>query len=206
MLKDNKQKIYIITKTALSVGTWVIALIGAFSTNNFDVLKFIFPALVMCTFGDVFLALSDEVNIKLIEPFFTLGVASFGVAHVIFGGYFLTLCGFDISWSILLSPMTALILWYFKRSGILQCGKYGISIMLYALLVGAFLGLGINLVITGELSTKTIILAISSILFWSSDLSLSFRYFTKKHPFALGILVLTTYFASIYLIAFTIFI
>lgn len=205
MLKDKQQRLYITLKTAISVGAWIIALIGAFYTNNFDSLKFLLPALIMCTFGDVFLALSDEVNIRLIEPYFTLGVASFGIAHIIFGAYFLVLCGFQVSWFLVLSPVTFLMLWGFKRAGVLKCDEYASSTMVYSLLVGAFLGLGINLIVTGEMNEKSIVLCIAAALFWSSDVSLSFRYFTKKFPLTLGIVVLTTYFAAIYMIAFSTF-
>ncbi len=204
MLNDNKQKLYITVKTALSVGTWIIAFVMALKSGNTDTLKYILPALIFCTLGDVLLALSDEVNISLKEPYFTLGVASFGIAHVIFGFYFLTLIGFDISLSVILSPLTALLLWYFRHSGILECGRYNGSIMVYALLVGAFLGLGINLVISGGFTPKHILLCAASVLFWTSDLTLSFRYFSSKSPFTLGVIVLTTYFAAIYMIAFSI--
>lgn len=202
---NSKQKKYIFIKTSISIGAWLIALIGSAYSDNYDMLKYILPALMMCTLGDIFLALSDEIHIKLLEPYFTLGVASFGIAHVIFGIYFLSLCDFNISFSIILSPITALLLWYLKHAGILKCGKYSTSIMLYALLVGAFLGLGINLVISAKATAEHMALCIASILFWCSDLSLSFRYFTGKRTPALAVFILASYFTAIYTIAFTAF-
>lgn len=192
---------YIIFKMTVSLGFILVACLSLIKvpfTSNF---VFLIIGLALCSTGDLMLALSNELDIKLREPYFTLGVSSFGLAHLVFCFYYLKLAGFPVLLAVIPGIITLLLFRSFIKKGIFQVGDKGASLYVYAVLIGTFLGSGLNLMLREGTAHEYMLLGIGSILFWISDFSLSFRYFKPKTPAWMGVIVLGTYFAATYMIA-----
>lgn len=190
---------YTAIKTVISACAVVLALaLGSGTLEGHGVLV---AGLVFCTIGDILLALSGELFLKFIDPYFTGGVLSFGIAHILLCRYLYLAAGSTISWTLVFSPITFVILVVSMKIGMLDTGKYKVLISVYSLLVGAFLGFGLNMFVALGSSAVALRLGIASILFWCSDMVLSLRYFSKGAPKTLVYVLLTLYFAAIYTLA-----
>jgi uncharacterized membrane protein YhhN len=189
---------YTVIKTLISVGAVITALVlGNGTLGGHGTLV---AGLIFCTIGDVLLAVSGELFLRFRDPYFSGGVLSFGIAHVLLCRYLYLAAG-SISWTLVFSPITFLILVAGMKMGMLDPGKYKVPISVYSFLVGAFLGFGLNTFAALGVTAVSLRLGIASILFWGSDMVLSLRYFHKGAPKALVIVLLILYFAAIYTLA-----
>jgi|GEM_PF-1212416 YhhN-like protein. len=193
---------YLVLKMTLSLGALLTAFVELAWYSDFKDCMFIIPGLIFCTFGDIALYRSNEYDIEMREPHFTLGVMSFGFAHILFCSDLIYLAGFKFTPAIGMSLVTFAMIYFFSKKGILVLNGYKKILYAYALLVGAFCGCGINLMIVSPvLDRQVLMLGIGSIVFWFSDLSLSFRCFNKRVPDWFGTFVFTSYFIAAYMIA-----
>ena len=71
---------YILFKGLASAGFTAAAAVSALCHDRS--LFIVMPFFILCFAGDILLALSDEIDIRLRDPQFTSGVAAFAVAHV----------------------------------------------------------------------------------------------------------------------------
>ena len=201
------QKKYMTFKVAVSLGALLVAIIGVVKNpGSMGDFKFIFPALVFCTFGDVFLGIADELRLRLYEPYFSLGVGSFGAAHLIFCAYYFLLAEKKITTTLLMGLFTVVLFYGLRKNGKLQCGPYKTSLYIYTLLIGTFLGFGLNLFAVEGTGANNDLLGYATCLFWVSDFTLAFRFFYDKAPKWLIYVVLTTYFGATYMIAASLFV
>lgn len=193
---------YLVLKMTLSFGALVTATVELFWYWDAKDCMFIIPGLIFCTIGDIALYRSNEYDIELREPHFTMGVLSFGFAHVMFCTDLIYLANFHFTPAIGMAFVTFGAMVFLSKKGILEVGKYKKIIYGYSLLVGAFCGFGINLLIVSPVMDRQVLmLGIGSMVFWFSDLSLSFRCFNKRVPDWFGTFVFTSYFIAAYMIA-----
>lgn len=192
---------YFVLKMTLSLGVLLVAFVELERYMDYKDCMFLIPGLMFCTAGDVTLFLSNEYDIELKEPYFTLGIMSFGFAHVMFCADLIFLADFKFTPALLMIPVTVCGVFFLYKKGILALGQYRNSLMIYAVLVGSFCAFGINLMLVREMDRQIFFLGAGSMMFWFSDLSLSFRCFNKKVPDWFGTFVFTSYFLATYAMA-----
>jgi uncharacterized membrane protein YhhN len=192
---------YFILKMTLSAGVLLVAMTELRWYGDSHDCMFVIPGLLFCTAGDITLFLSNEYDIELKEPYFTMGILSFGFAHIMFCADLLYLADFRITPAVGMALVTVAMVLHFSRRSILELGRYKIPLVCYALLVGTFCGLGINLLVVHGLNRQVFMIGVGAMIFWLSDLSLSFRCFNKKVPDWFGTFVFTSYFIATYMVA-----
>lgn len=199
---DKTNRIYIPFKMIVSSGFIACAAFNAAGTGLGSREIILIAGLVACWFGDLFLALSDEMHNSQKAPQFTLGVGSFAVAHLLFCWEALVMIDFRFKAPVILALIMPVLVVYFIKKGIFQCGSNEIPTVIYAVLIGGFCGLGLNYIWVCGVSTPTLLFGIGACLFLFSDFTLSFRCFAKNTPQWLTVPVLATYWAATYMIAF----
>ncbi|MGI6211398.1 MAG: lysoplasmalogenase [Anaerovoracaceae bacterium] len=202
---DSKKKqliLYTTLKTAVSLGAILAAVLSHLDGSAHPGFPIVLLGLICCTSGDFFLALSGELYREVDQRFFVVGVVSFAAAHLLFCWYLFVQAG-SLSWTLIASPLTFLAAFAFVKKGVLDPGALTVPVLIYSALVGAFLGFGLGLPVVLGATAYTVRFAVASVLFWASDLILSFRTFHPGSPKWLSAGVLIAYFAATYLIAFT---
>lgn len=170
-------KIYPYLKAAVSVVALILATINSRPA-------FLLIALLFCICGDLFLAWSGELHRSQKEPFFTIGILSFAVAH-----FFLILCFGLAFWKLIPAAVLIVLLIIPIKSGFIMPGKYGLRAGLYSIIV--------CLMLAASLTTPFFPAAL---LFLISDGLLGIWYFHKGSPFWIGGVVLVIYYASLFLL------
>lgn len=172
------RKAYPYLKAAVSVVAFLFAII-----NHRPAV--LLTALLFCICGDLFLAWSGELNRSQKEPFFTIGIASFAVAH------FFMILYFGLSfWKLIPAAVLIALLLLPIKTGFITLGKYSVRIGLYSIIV--------CLMIASSISTPFFAAAL---LFLLSDGLLGIWYFHKGTPFWIGGIALVIYYASLFLLA-----
>lgn len=157
----------------------------SFQNNN----ELIFIGLVFCLFGDIFLMLHHK---------FLQGLISFLIAHILFLIFFFLkseTLNYYLLIPIFLIGLT-IFSFLFKK-----LGKMKIPVFIYLTIILLMAWCGISFYLTSH-SFGAKIIAIAVILFVFSDANIAFNKFNKPYKLA-ELLILSTYFVSLYLIAFS---
>lgn len=101
----------------------------------------------------------------------------------------------------LMIPATVIGMLILSKKGVLEFGRYKVPLMCYAVLVGSFCAFGINLLLVSDMDRQVFFFGTGAMMFWFSDLSLSFRCFNKRVPDWFGTFVFTLYFLATYAVA-----
>lgn len=192
---------YIIGKMIVSSGFVAWAMVNYsffYEDGNFKILM---PALVFCWLGDLFLALSNEIDNLKTDPQFTLGVGSFTIAQVLLCIEMIRLIDFQFKPTVLLAVIMPIVVYALVKKGIFDCGKDTVPSIIYAVLIGGFCGLGLNYLWIFGMNAHTVLLGVGAVLFFASDFTLSFRCYARYTPKWITPLVLILYYAATYMIA-----
>lgn len=187
------QKKYTVAKTATSIGFLAIGLISYIISGQDIYLAFL-PAYLFCLVGDVLLALCNEIENKLKNPQFTLGVVSFAFAHI----FIIREFGKILSWKI--SPF-----WIVFSAGLLIytiitvtlkkekfCyGSNAVPSCIYAAVVGLCGGMGLDIIWNLGDYLFCLVLGAGSVFFMISDFILANKYFriSKKAWFGGAVMI-----------------
>jgi len=150
--------------------------------------KWVLLALVFCLIGDTLL---------LFEAFFIFGLVSFLMAHLLFSISFIRLGGFKPYKTTLLPLVVIGAGYFFNLYEHLDALK--IPVLCYLAVIIFMSWQGINLGIWKK-TRLTLLLSVAVVLFLFSDSVLAWARFKADFPFA-GAIILSTYWASIFLIA-----
>lgn len=192
---------YFILKMTLSLGVLLVAFVELSRYGDIKDCMFVIPGLMFCTAGDITLFLSNEYDIELKEPYFSMGILSFGLAHIMFCADLIYLAHFQFTPALLMIPATVIGMLILSKKGVLEFGRYKVPLMCYAVLVGSFCAFGINLLLVSDMDRQVFFFGTGAMMFWFSDLSLSFRCFNKRVPDWFGTFVFTSYFLATYAVA-----
>ena len=195
-----KQPAYALLKILASLGFLVIGFLVWQSTGS-DLYLAMLPGYILCFLGDVILSVSGEIDNDLKKIPFTLGVGAFLLAHIFYCYRLTELADFHISWPLSISILTLAYTLWSVRSPSFDYGDNRIPSLIYSVFVGAFAGLGINLIIVSGPDAVTCMIASGSALFAVSDLVLANRYFRKQVPSSFGSISLGTYYTAMYLLS-----
>lgn len=159
-----------------------------YGKRNTGYLYIVITALLFCLAGDILL---------LNEAYFVFGLISFLVAHILFFCGFITIGGLKKYWIPLIILLIIGCAYYsFIYKGL---GKLYIAVAIYILILLLMAWQGISLYLW-QRKKEFFAIAIAVVLFLVSDAVLAFDKF--KEPFEIsGILILSTYWASISLLA-----
>ena len=200
-----KQKSYLIFKTFTSL-IFILMAAAAFRISGSEFFAAFLPAYFFCLVGDVMLALAHEIDNKLRNPQFTIGVGAFAIAHLFFiwriQPYMFS--GVSIG-GIIVSLLMGTYTFLTTRSAAFDYGSNKIPSILYSLIVGFLGGMGIDLlvgaVMEGLGSPAYVLMALGMVFFMASDFILANKYFRKEGKSWYGAAVLVFYYGGMGLLA-----
>ena len=101
----------------------------------------------------------------------------------------------------LVVPVLAVVMtWVLTSSKKIHTGRLRPFILMYSFFVALFLSKGLYLVLT-QFSVANLMIAVGSLLFFVSDISILFLYFYKKKGPGIHIFNLATYYYGVFLLA-----
>lgn len=157
----------------------------SFQNNNL----LIFIGIIFCLFGDVFLMLHKR---------FILGLISFLIAHILFLIFFYLKSEYYNYYLLIPVFLIGILLYTFLYK---KLGKMKLPVLLYLAFILLMAWSGISFYSTSY-SIASRIIAVAVILFVFSDANIAFNKFNKPYRIA-ELLILSTYYSSIYLIAYS---
>lgn len=194
------QKPYTILKMVASVLFIVMGIYGYFISGN-PAFAWMAPALVLCSVGDLFLALGHEIDNKLVNPQFIIGVYAFAAAQVFYSLVILRMMDWHVSWTIIIPFVVLGYTIFCTKNKDYEFGRNAVPCCVYGFLVGLTGGLGLQMLLTYPEELNCMFMGIGAILFLVSDGILSMKLFWKKETPWAGWGVLIFYFGAMWLLA-----
>lgn len=190
------KKYYILGKTACSLAfLWVLAASGirGGETEQFFLML---PAFLCCFAGDIFMAFYNRFRRK---PQFLAGLCSFLAGHIAFVRW---LCARQpLRWQDFCFPLAAVLLAVFLTNGnYLHTGRLRPYIALYTLFVALFFAKGTGFFLA-QPGAGRLPVALGAALFFSSDVSILFLYFSRNKGPGIHVFNLATYYYGMFFLA-----
>ncbi|MCQ2546033.1 MAG: lysoplasmalogenase [Clostridia bacterium] len=196
--ENDPQVKYTIMKCITSILFLVIAVV-AFALSGSWMFFMLLPAYILCFFGDLFLALGHEIDNRLKNPQFVIGVFSFCAAQVVLCIVFLSMMDWHVSWPAIAALLVLGGTIFFTKSDDYDFGKNAVPCSIYAFFVGLSAGLGLQLIITCNDNPVAVLLGVGAIVFLLSDLVLTMKLFWKKDVPWAGAVLLVLYWGAMWL-------
>lgn len=198
-LKDNQVK-YTVAKCITSILFIVLAIIAFALSGNLLFLGMA-PAYLFCFGGDLFLALGHEIDNRLKNPQFIVGVISFSIAQIFICIAYLKILQWHISWTAIVGVIVLVATIFFTKNKDYDFGENALPCTIYGFFVGLAAGLGLQMIITYPENLVYVLLGAGSIVFLISDLCLTMKLFWKKEARWSGAAVLLFYYGAMWLLA-----
>ncbi|MDO4176099.1 MAG: lysoplasmalogenase family protein [Bacillota bacterium] len=196
--QNDTQVKYATMKCVTSILFLVIAVLAFALTGN-GLFFLLLPAYILCFFGDLFLALGHEIDNRLKNPQFVIGVFSFCAAQVVLCIVFLSMMDWHVSWPAIVALLVLGGTIFFTKSDDYDFGSNAVPCSIYAFFVGLSAGLGLQLVITCSSDPVAVLLGVGAIVFLLSDLVLTMKLFWKKDVPWAGAVLLVLYWGAMWL-------
>ncbi len=195
-----RQTAYFISKTVTS-GLFVLAAVLAYIDTGNEIFFGILPGLLLCITGDVALAWAHEIDNRLRNPQFTIGVAVFLAAHIVFCWEMAKIIGFHFRPTLMIAAVMAAVTLHNVLSPFYDYGKNRVASVIYSFFIGLLCGMGLNVIWIMGTGLGPMLLGIGSCFFLISDYLLSVKYFRKEKPAWTGAAVLASYYTATYMFA-----
>lgn len=191
-----KKKYYLGAKILNSAAFVAVFLISTYISGAIHSFWLMLPGVLFCFAGDVFMALYNRQRKRV---HFLMGVFLFLSGHLCFARW---LCSIQpVSVIDLIIPVFAVLLaWYLVSRKDIHTGRMKPYILLYAFFVALFFVKGQHLA-WSEPTAAHMMIAVGSLLFLVSDISIIFLYFQKRKGVAVHIFNLATYYGAMFLLA-----
>lgn len=191
-----QKKHYIWAKGVSSLSFLVVFGLSAYKSGAIYQFWLMLPAFFCCFAGDILMAAYNRFRKKI---HFLMGLGIFLMGHLCFVRW---LCKIQpLEWVNLVIPALAVVLtWGLTLLKKIHTGRLRPFILLYSFFVALFVSKGLHLVLT-QFSIATLMIAVGSILFFVSDISILFLYFHKKKGYGVHIFNLATYYYGMFLLA-----
>ena len=196
--ENDTQVKYTIMKCITSVLFLAIAVV-AFALSGNWTFFLLMPAYVLCFFGDLFLALGHEIDNRLKNPQFIIGVFSFCAAQIMLCFVFLSIMDWKISWPAIVALLVLGGTIFFTKSDDYDFGNNAVPCSIYSFFVGLSAGLGLQMIIMCHNDVMAVLLGVGAIVFLLSDLVLTMKLFWKKDVPWAGAVLLVLYWGSMWL-------
>lgn len=191
-----KKKYYLEAKILNSAAFLTVLFVSAYLSEAIHTFWLMLPGILFCFIGDVFMALYNRQRKRL---HFLLGVVIFLSGHLCFVRWLCSMQPIEIT--DLIIPVSAVLLtWYLVSRRDIHTGRMQPFIILYAFFVALFLAKALHLA-WSEPTSAHVMIAVGSILFFVSDVSIIFLYFRKRKGSGVHIFNLVTYYAAMFLLA-----
>lgn len=173
----------------------------AFNLSGNTAYFWLMPAYILCFAGDLFLALSHEIDNRIRNPHFTIGVVSFTLAQVFFSIVFFRMLEWQISWTLVI-PFAVLGFTIFCiRSTDYDFGVNAVPCAVYSFFVGLTGSFGLQMIITYPGDLICTFMGIGAIMFVISDAVLSMKLFRSRYAPWTGALVIFFYFGAMWFLS-----
>lgn len=201
--EEYKPRYYGKAKLAASLGFVSAALICGCVSGNRLLMLGMFPSLLLCVAGDVFLAKYQTGHVK---RHMLLGIITFLLAHI---GFLAVMYTLDPSAGlyVIVAPVAVLLIfvWCIRRFH-LKLGKLRLPAMIYSVFVASMAVKAVALFCTMQ-GTFSLLISVGGVLFFASDFSIIFLYFyhysNKGHRRYVQIFNLVTYYYAVLAFAFS---
>ncbi len=191
-----KKKYYLEAKILNSAAFVTVFLISTYISGEVHSFWLMLPGILFCFVGDVFMALYNRQRKRM---HFLLGVGVFLSGHLCFVRW---LCSIQplVIYDLIIPILAVCLTWYLVSRKDIHTGRMKPFMILYAFFVALFLAKGQHLA-WSEPTAAHLMIAVGSILFFVSDVSIIFLYFQKRKGIAVHIFNLATYYAAMFLLA-----
>jgi len=198
--------LFIATAVSAAVNNYIVT--GIMTAEKFTFFGLIILGLIAGLVGDFTLDLKityKDINIRHSDVYTYIGMASFGVGHILYIIAVALFYGFS-AWTILIAVgATAAIFCVSIFLMKMNFGKFLIPSILYAFLLTLFISCTVAAGILITFSLSIILLIVGSGLFLLSDLVLSMTYFDGNESRFMIITNHVLYYAAQFLIALSIY-
>lgn len=191
-----KKKYYLEAKILNSASFLTVFFISAYRSEAIHTFWLMLPGILFCFVGDVFMALYNRQRKR---QHFLLGVGIFLSGHLCFVRWLCSKQPITI-FDLIIPILAVCFTWYLVSRRDIHTGKMQPFVVLYAFFVALFLSKALHLA-WSEPTSAHIMIAVGSILFFVSDVSIIFLYFQKRKGAAVHIFNLATYYAAMFLLA-----
>lgn len=190
------KKHYIWVKALNSFAFVVIFFVSAYISMEVHQFWLMMPAFFCCFVGDVFMAAYNRFRKRV---HFLMGLGIFLAGHLCFARWLCTIQ--RLTWTDLILPVLAVLFaWYLVSLKSVHTGRIKPFIIIYAFFVALVLDKGLALAVANP-STATFMVAVGTILFFVSDVSIVFLYFQKRKSAGVHLFNLATYYYGVFLLA-----
>lgn len=190
------KKYYIWGKTACSMAFLLVLAASGVRGGAADGFRLMLPAFLFCFAGDIFMGFYNRFRRK---PQFLAGLCSFLAGHIAFVR---ALCARQpLRWQDICFPAAAVLLALFLTNGnYLHTGRLRPYIALYTFFVALFFAKGAGLLLA-QPGADSLSVALGAALFFASDVSILFLYFSKNRGVGIHIFNLATYYYGMFFLA-----
>lgn len=190
------KKYYMVVKVVNSLAFFAVFFASTYRSGEIIQFWLMLPAFFCCFVGDIFMAAYNRYRKRL---HFLMGLGIFLAGHLCFVRWLSAMQA--ISAIDLLFPILAMLLtWYLVSRRDIHTGRLKPFILLYAFFVALFCVKGLHLAISNP-SLSNLMIAVGSVLFLTSDISILFLYFRKKKGVWIHVFNLATYYYGMFLLA-----
>lgn len=190
------KKYYIPAKGVSSLAFLVIFFVAGYQSEDAGMFRSMLPAFFCCFVGDILMAAYNRCRKRI---YFLTGMGIFLAAHLCFVRW---LCGIQrlTAGDLVFPVLSVLLAWRLTSRKDMHTGKLKPFILFYTFFVALFFTKGMHLA-AGQPSTQYFMIAAGSALFFVSDLSLLFLYFSRKKGYGVHLFNLAAYYYGMFLLA-----
>lgn len=190
-----KKKYYLRAKLLNSTAFVAVFFISVYLSGQVHTFWLMLPGIWCCFAGDVWMALYNRYRKRV---HFLCGVGIFLAGHLCFVRWLALFCPFRVS-DLLIPVSAVLAAGYLVSRRDVHTGRMKPFIIVYAFFVALFLAKGLHLAWSSP-TVAHFMIAMGSILFFASDISIVFLYFQKRKGAAVHIFNLATYYGAMFLL------
>ncbi len=190
------KKYYIWVKVLNSLAFLIVFFTSTYISGEIIQFWLMLPAFFCCFVGDILMAAYNRYR-KRIQ--FLMGLGIFLAGHLCFVRWLAAMQAISVI-DLLIPVLAVLLTWYLVSRKDVHTGKLKPFILIYAFFVAMFFVKGQHLAIISP-SLSNIMIAVGSMLFLISDISILFLYFRKRKGPFIHLFNLATYYYAMFLLA-----
>lgn len=191
------QRLYVVLKMITSALFLVIGFV-AYNLSGCPLYLWLLPAYIFCFGGDLFLAIGHEIDNRLKNPQFIIGVFSFVIAQIVFAVGILRMLQWHVSWPLIIPFVVLGYTIFCTKSKDYEFGINAVPCCIYAFFVGLTGALGIQMLIDHPDNIIYCMIGVGAVAFLISDAVLSMKLFWKKPTPWAGAGVILFYFGAMW--------
>lgn len=194
------KKYYIPAKGMNSLAFLLIFFVAGYHSDDVRQFWLMLPAFFCCFVGDILMA---AYNCRRRRMYFLMGLGIFLAGHLCFVRWLCRIQRLTVI-DLVFPAVSVLLAWWLTSRNNIHTGRLKPFILFYTFFVALFFAKGIHLAAV-QFSLQHVMIAAGSALFFASDISLLFLYFSRKNGYAVHLFNLASYYYGMFLLAANLF-